>query len=42
MSDNDPVAAFRIEAGELLESVERALLDGHFPPTSFAQSRSSS
>jgi len=27
MSDNDPVAAFRIEAGELLESVERALLD---------------
>jgi len=27
MSANDPIAAFRIEAGELLEAVERALLD---------------
>ncbi|WP_277968146.1 Hpt domain-containing protein, partial [Sphingomonas echinoides] len=30
MSHNDPVAAFRVEAGELLEQVEQGLLDlGH-------------
>ena len=30
MSQNDPVAAFRVEAGEVLEQVEQGLLDlGH-------------
>ena len=30
MSDQDPIAAFRIEAGELLEQIEQSLLDlGH-------------
>ncbi|RIU51434.1 Hpt domain-containing protein, partial [Klebsiella pneumoniae] len=30
MSADDPIAAFRVEAGEVLEQVEQALLDlGH-------------